>query len=331
MFKLSEIVKDWKESGALQAHINLYGFWDEETFLTKSGDLGMVLRVKGIDYESLDHASRDHAVKRLEAALRALDSRVRVYQALLKANEPAIPHREYTNPLVKTAIDQRMAYFAAKADQLYSIDLYWIVVVLLRHREGNIRLRPAARRCSTSASPPVGSWFLPLRGHPPRKRTLALGSSHPSRPSRLSAPSRSGERNGGFKVMYQNRISLIGFTGKDAKARTTKNQTAYAVLSLATKSSYKDKKSGEYVSHTEWHRIVVWGKLGEFANTLKKGTHLLVEGELRSREYADKKNKDVQRRVWEVRADSILKLDRAEQAPPEDQLDAGPAEDEEPS
>jgi len=77
--------------------------------------------------------------------------------------------------------------------------------------------------------------------------------------------------------MYQNRISLMGFTGKDAEARTTKNQTAYAVLSLATKISYKDKKSGEYVSHTEWHRIVVWGKLGEFASTLKKGTHLLVE------------------------------------------------------
>jgi single-strand DNA-binding protein len=131
--------------------------------------------------------------------------------------------------------------------------------------------------------------------------------------------------------MYQNKISLIGFTGKDAETRTTKNQTAYAVLSLATKSSYKDKKSGEYVSHTEWHCIVVWGKLGEFAATLKKGTHLLVEGELRSREYADKKNKDVQRRVWEVRADLILRLDRAEQAPPDDQLDAGPAGDEEPS
>jgi single-strand DNA-binding protein len=118
--------------------------------------------------------------------------------------------------------------------------------------------------------------------------------------------------------MYQNRISLIGFTGKDAEARTTTNQKAYAVLSVATKSSYKDKKSGEYVSHTEWHRIVVWGKLGEFASTLTKGTHLLVEGELRSREYVDKKNQDVKRRVWEVRADSILKLDRAEQAPPDD-------------
>ena len=67
MFKLSRIVKEWKESGSLQAHINLCGLWDEETFLTKSGDLAMVLRVKGIDYESLDSISRDHAVKRLEA------------------------------------------------------------------------------------------------------------------------------------------------------------------------------------------------------------------------------------------------------------------------
>ena len=128
--------------------------------------------------------------------------------------------------------------------------------------------------------------------------------------------------------MYQNRVSLIGFTGKDAETRTTIKQTTFTTLSLATRSSYKDKKSGEYVSHTEWHRIVVWGKLGEFAASLKKGTHLLVDGELRSREYADKKNSDVKRRLWEVRAASILKLDRAEQAPPEDQLDAGPAEDE---
>ena len=89
----------------------------------------MVLRVNGIDYESLDHASRDHAVKRLEAALRTFDPRVRVYQALFKTNEPAIPHQQYGNPLVKATIDQRMAYFASKADKLYSIDLYWIVLV----------------------------------------------------------------------------------------------------------------------------------------------------------------------------------------------------------
>src|SRR5260370_41636759 len=117
MFKLNEIVKDWKESGALQAHINLYGFWDEETFLTKSGDLGMVLRVKGIDYESLDHASRDHAVNRLEAALRAFDSRGRVYQALLTSHDPALPHREYTNPLDKATMHQRLPSMPGDADQ----------------------------------------------------------------------------------------------------------------------------------------------------------------------------------------------------------------------
>jgi len=129
MFDMSQIVKDWKESAALHAHINLYGFWDEETFLTKSGDLGVVLRVRGIDYESLDSTSRDHAVKRLEAALRTFDPRVRVYQALFKTNQPEIPHQKYANPLVKAAINQRMAYFAAKAEQLFSMDLYWIVVV----------------------------------------------------------------------------------------------------------------------------------------------------------------------------------------------------------
>ena len=128
--------------------------------------------------------------------------------------------------------------------------------------------------------------------------------------------------------MYQNRISLIGFTGKDAETRTTAKQTPYTTLSLATKSSYKDKQSGEYVSRTEWHRIVVWGKLGEFAASLKKGTHLLIEGELRSRSFADKKHPEVKRRVWDVRANSILKLDRAEQARPEDEVEAEPAESE---
>ena len=50
MFKVENITKDWKEAGSLQAHINLYGFWDEHCFLTKTGDLGSVLRIGGIDY-----------------------------------------------------------------------------------------------------------------------------------------------------------------------------------------------------------------------------------------------------------------------------------------
>ena len=117
--------------------------------------------------------------------------------------------------------------------------------------------------------------------------------------------------------MYQNRITLIGFLGNDAITRTANNSN-FTVLSLATKSSYKDKKTGEYTSHTEWHRCVVWGRLAEYAKTLTKGTHLSVKGELRSREQTNKKT-NAKQRVWEVRVSSILKLDRAEKVSPEEQ------------
>ena len=130
------------------------------------------------------------------------------------------------------------------------------------------------------------------------------------------------EFNIGDFTMYQNRITLIGFLGKDATAVTTNNAN-FTALSLATKSSYKDKTTGKYIDHTEWHRCIVWGKLAEYAKTLKKGAHLSVEGELRSRERTDKKTGQKER-VWEVRVASILKLDRAEKASPEEQADDEP-------
>ena len=116
--------------------------------------------------------------------------------------------------------------------------------------------------------------------------------------------------------MYQNKVTLIGFLGSNPEARTNTAEFSVTTLSLATKSSYK--KDGKYISHTEWHRCVVFGKLSEFAKTLTKGAHIQVEGELRSREY-DSKKTDSKRRVWEVRVASILKLDRAEKAAPDDQ------------
>ena len=116
--------------------------------------------------------------------------------------------------------------------------------------------------------------------------------------------------------MYQNKVNLIGFLGSDAEVRTVNNHS-FTTLSLATKSSYKDK-SGQYVSHTEWHRCVVFGKLAEFASTLKKGAHVQIEGELRSRKYNSKKTNSEQT-VWEIRVNSILKLDRAAKSTEEEQ------------
>ena len=124
--------------------------------------------------------------------------------------------------------------------------------------------------------------------------------------------------------MYQNKVTLIGFVGGNPEVRTNDNRSL-TTLSLATKSSYK--KDGKYISHTEWHRCVVFGKLAEFAKTLTKGAHIQVEGELRSREYTSKKT-DTKQRVWEIRVASILKLDRAEKAGPEDrEHDDTPAEE----
>jgi single-strand DNA-binding protein len=119
--------------------------------------------------------------------------------------------------------------------------------------------------------------------------------------------------------MFQNKVTLIGFLGSNAEVHTA-NDRSFTTLSLATKSSYKDKKSGEYVSHTEWHRCVVFGRLSEFAATLTKGAHVQVEGELRSREYVSKngtgkgKKAETTQRIWEIRVSSILKLDRAEKS-----------------
>jgi single-strand DNA-binding protein len=115
--------------------------------------------------------------------------------------------------------------------------------------------------------------------------------------------------------MYQNKVTLIGFLGNDAEVRTNDDRSL-TTLSLATKSSYK--RDGKYIEHTEWHRCVVFGKLAEFAGTLKKGAHIQVEGEFRSRKYMSSKTNSEQM-IWEVRVNSILKLDRAAKSTAEEQ------------
>jgi type IV secretory pathway VirB4 component len=107
MLRLDKVIKPWKESAALNDHISLYGFWNETAFLTKSGDLGMVLSVPGVDYESLDRSQQEYAVKRLEAALKAFGPGFHVYQYLFKSNRPDIPFATYDDPIVQAAIDQR--------------------------------------------------------------------------------------------------------------------------------------------------------------------------------------------------------------------------------
>ena len=129
MLRLDKVIKPWKEAAALSDHINLYGFWNETAFLTKSGDPGMVLSVTGVDYESLDYAGQEYAVKRLEAALKAFGPGFHVYQYLFKSNRPEIPFAEYDSPVVQEAVDYRRRFFDAKADSLYQIEIYYCILI----------------------------------------------------------------------------------------------------------------------------------------------------------------------------------------------------------
>ena len=129
MLRIDKVIKPWKDAAALCDHINLYGFWNETAFLTKSGDLGMVLRVTGVDYESLDHAQQEYAVKRLEAALKLFGPGFHVYQYLFKTNHPEIPFAKYGDPIVQTGQDRRRQFFQEKADRLFEIEIYYCILV----------------------------------------------------------------------------------------------------------------------------------------------------------------------------------------------------------
>jgi type IV secretion system protein VirB4 len=123
------VIKPWKDSAALNDHISLYGFWNETAFLTKSGDVGMVLSVPGVDYESLDRSEQEYAVKRLEAALKAFGPGFHVYQYLFKSNRPDIPFAKYEDPIVEAAIEQRRTFFEAKRDHLYQVEIFYCILL----------------------------------------------------------------------------------------------------------------------------------------------------------------------------------------------------------
>ena len=85
-----------------------------------------------------------------------------------------------------------------------------------------------------------------------------------------------------------------------------------ATLSVATKRSWKDAE-GAWQSRTDWHRVVIFGKVAEYARTIAKGSLVMVQGPVRTREY---EKEGIRNRVFELRAETIGKLDRTERQEP---------------
>src|SRR5260221_4842807 len=128
MLNLRRVFKNYDETGSFNEQINLYGFVDDHLFLTKTGDLGAVLEVRGVDFECLDGTTVDALTKRLESALKLFDEKIRVYQYLFKTNNQAIPHKLYGNAVIDAAITNRIEHLASKADKLFSLAIYYVVL-----------------------------------------------------------------------------------------------------------------------------------------------------------------------------------------------------------
>ena len=123
-------------------------------------------------------------------------------------------------------------------------------------------------------------------------------------------------------MSYLNSVTIVGFVGADPEQRQAKaNGAKFTVLSVATQRSWKNAED-EWASKTEWHRICIFRpRLAEHvARAIKKGAHILVEGELVSNTYElpnGKSKKSARTKItrWSIRADVVRKLDRGEPEP----------------
>lgn len=90
-----------------------------------------------------------------------------------------------------------------------------------------------------------------------------------------------------------NKVILVGNLGQDPEIRYQPSGGAVANLSIATSESWRDKQTGENKEQTEWHRVVLFGKLAEVAGEyLRKGSQVYIEGKLRTRKWQDQSGQD---------------------------------------
>ena len=105
-----------------------------------------------------------------------------------------------------------------------------------------------------------------------------------------------------------NKVIIVGNLGQDPEARFTPQGPAVTNLSVATNETWKNQ-NGEIQDRTEWHRVVIYGKMAETASQyMQKGQMVYVEGRLQTNEWEDQnKNK---RKTTEIRCDNFTMLGR---------------------
>jgi single-strand DNA-binding protein len=115
-----------------------------------------------------------------------------------------------------------------------------------------------------------------------------------------------------------NKVILMGNLGKAPEIRTLESGVVMCRFPIATSETYKNRKSGEKTSHTEWHNVVLWRGLAEVAEKyLNKGDKILIEGRIRSRSWEDKESGQM-RFITEILTDQMQMIGSVKRSPSSD-------------
>jgi len=172
--RLTEMHRDYRDAGALHTLLNLYGFVDDTVFLTKSGDVGLVLRIEGLDDECLDVAAREQVVQQFAGALRLFDERFRLYQYLLKRRAAPMVAADHPNATVAEALERRARFLCDR--HLYDVDAYF-VLMLERERDAQ-GWRRRLRRLLTSSRATAASALSDRRTAQALDREVGAAIAH---------------------------------------------------------------------------------------------------------------------------------------------------------
>lgn len=128
MIPLRRLLREYRAAGSLNELLAPSAFVDDTAFVTKSGDLGLVYRLRGVDDEGLDHAQRADVAHRFASALRLLDDSNRVYVYALKKRIDPLTTPPCQHPVAQEAIARRVAYLNSRRAALYEIDLFLVLL-----------------------------------------------------------------------------------------------------------------------------------------------------------------------------------------------------------
>jgi type IV secretion system protein VirB4 len=157
--RLSRILRDYSEAGGVNTLLAPWGFVDDATLLTKAGHLARIYTIRGVDVDGLTHPKRHALARRMEAALRTLDERCRVYQYLVKRVADPFITPTCPEPIAQEAASRRTAYLNGRRSELYRLELF---MALVYEPQGRPRVSTSLSNLRRNPRLAVREWLFAL-------------------------------------------------------------------------------------------------------------------------------------------------------------------------